>query len=53
VTHGLTAYSGLLSAESPKEFFEMRESVLAELAPESALESELASRIVDISWWRL
>lgn len=50
VTHGLTAYSGLLGAESPKEFFEMRESVLDELVPEGAIESELADRIISILW---
>jgi hypothetical protein len=48
--HGLTGYSGLLASESPEEFFEMRESIFAELVPESALESELADRIVSILW---
>ena len=50
MTHGLTAYGGLLAAESPKVFFEMRESVLNEIVPVGAIESELADRIVSILW---
>ncbi len=50
VTHGLRGCGGLLASESPEEFFEMRESVLAELVPESVLERELADRIVSIVW---
>lgn len=50
MTHGLTAYGGLLAGESPEEFFEMRRSVLEELAPESPIESELADRIVSLLW---
>jgi len=50
MVHGLTACGGLLASESPEEFFEMRASLLDDLAPESALESELADRIVSILW---
>ena len=50
LTHGLRACGGLLASESPEEFFEMRESVLAELVPESVLEKELVDQIVNIVW---
>jgi hypothetical protein len=50
MTHGLRAYGGLLASESPEEFNEMRARVLDELVPESAIESELADRIVSTIW---
>jgi len=50
IIHGLTAYGGLLASESPEEFFEMRASILDELVPASALESELVDRVVGILW---
>jgi hypothetical protein len=50
ITHGLTANTGLLASESPKEFFELRESVFEELMPESVLEIEFVDRIVNILW---
>lgn len=50
MTHGLRASAGLLPHESPDEFFQMRDTVFADLLPQGAVESELAHRIVSILW---
>ena len=48
VTHGLTSYSGLLPGEKLDDFSDLRARVLAELAPDSAIEMELAERIASL-----
>ena len=50
VTHGLTSYSGLLPGEKLEDFSDLRARVLAELAPDSAIEIELAERIASLLW---
>ena len=50
VTHGLTSYSGLLPGEKLEDFSDLRARVLAELAPDSAIEFELAERIASLLW---
>jgi hypothetical protein len=50
VTHGLTSYSGLLPGEKLDDFSYLRDRVLAELAPDSAIEIELAERIASLLW---
>ena len=50
VTHGLTSYSGLLPGEKLEDFSALRARVFAELAPESAIEIELAERIASLLW---
>ncbi len=50
VTHGLTSYSGLLPGEKLDDFSDLRARVLAELAPDSAIEIELAERIASLLW---
>ena len=50
VTHGLTSYSGLLPGEKLEDFSDLRARVLAELAPGSAIEIELAERIASLLW---
>jgi hypothetical protein len=50
VTHGLTSYSGLLPGEKLEDFSDLRARVLAELAPDSAIEIELAERIASLVW---
>ena len=50
VTHGLTSYSGLLPGEKLDDFSDLRARVLAELAPDSAIEIELAEQIASLLW---
>ena len=50
VTHGLTSYNGLLPGEKLEDFSDLRARVFAELAPASAIESELAERIASLLW---
>lgn len=50
VQHGLTAAHVLLPDESVEEFERFREEMLADLAPNSALQNVLASRIISASW---
>ena len=50
VTHGLTSYSGLLPGEKLEDFSDLRDRVFAELAPDSAIEIELAERIASLLW---
>ena len=50
VTHGLTSYSGLLPGETLEDFSDLRARVFAELAPDSAIEIELAERIASLLW---
>jgi len=48
--HGLTAANDIISAESRPEFDLFRSQMLAELAPQSVMESMLAERVVSLSW---
>jgi len=50
VKHGLTAGQDVISSESQAEFDLYRDRMLAELAPDSPMESMLAERIVSLSW---
>ena len=50
VTHGLTSHSGLLPGETLEDFSDLRACVFAELAPDSAIEIELAERIASLLW---
>jgi hypothetical protein len=50
VTHGLTSYSGLLPGEKLEDFSDLSARVFAELAPDSAIEIELAERIASLLW---
>ena len=50
VVHGLTSYGGLLPGENPEEFSDLSARVLAELAPDSAIEIELAEQITSLLW---
>jgi hypothetical protein len=50
VTHGLTSSRGLLPGEKLEDFSDLRARVLAELAPDSAIEIELAERIASLLW---
>ncbi len=50
VTHGLTSASGLLPGEKLEDFSDLRDRVLAELAPDRAIEMELAERIASLLW---
>jgi len=46
LTHGLTARTVLLAGEDPEGYRPLRESMIAELGPEGALESELVAQTV-------
>jgi hypothetical protein len=50
VTHGLRSHSGLLPGETLEDFSDLRDRVFAELAPDSAIEMELAERIASLLW---
>ena len=50
IRHGLTASSDIIAAENPAEFQLHRQGLLAELAPQSPLESVLADRLISLSW---
>ena len=48
--HGLTATRDVIYSESRSDFELYRDRVLAELSPDSPMESMLAERIVNLSW---
>ncbi len=48
--HGLTAANNIISAENQADFELYRAQFLAELNPDSPMESMLAERIVNLSW---
>jgi hypothetical protein len=48
--HGLTARQDVISSESQADFDLYRDRMLAELAPDTPMESMLAERIVSLSW---
>jgi hypothetical protein len=48
--HGLTAGRDIINSESQAEFDLCRDQFLAELSPNSPMESMLAERIVNLSW---
>lgn len=48
--HGLTAQTSVLPSEDPAAFAELRDRVLADLQPSSAVEAELADHVVGILW---
>lgn len=50
VKHGLSARHDVISSESQADFDLYREQLLAELNPDSPMESMLAERIVTLSW---
>ena len=50
LTHGLTARTVLLAGEDPEEYRRLRESMIAELGPEGALEPELVAQTVSVLW---
>ncbi len=50
VTHGLTSHSGLLPGEKLEDFSDLRARVFTELAPDTAIEIELAERIASLLW---
>ena len=48
--HGLSAANDIISSESRPDFDLYRDRLLAELAPQSPIESMLAERVVSLSW---
>ncbi|MEJ2055957.1 MAG: hypothetical protein P8X42_18750, partial [Calditrichaceae bacterium] len=50
VKHGLTGREVVVQGEDPGEFELYRERMLAELDPSDEIESDLAARIVNLSW---
>ena len=48
--HGLGAESPILPTESEEAFAAFRDGLLKNLAPQGALENQLAEEIVDLSW---
>ena len=50
VKHGLTARNDVISPENQADFDLYRSQILAELTPDSPMESILAERIVTLSW---
>jgi len=50
VKHGFLARQAVIGSESQAHFELYRDQILAELAPESPMESMLADRIVSLSW---
>jgi len=48
--YGLTAANDIISAESRPEFDLYHDQMLAELKPQSPMESMLAERVVSLSW---
>ncbi len=50
VQHGLSARQTIINSENQADFDLYRERMLAELAPDSPMESMLAERIVTLSW---
>lgn len=50
VTHGLTARIGLLPGEDAEEFVSLRDKLMAEFRPCTALEHELTEQIASVLW---
>src|SRR5687768_1731541 len=50
LVHGLTARLILLPGEDPREYRRFARRILDELAPDGALQEELAGEVVDLSW---
>ncbi|MBN2181111.1 MAG: hypothetical protein JW715_04295, partial [Sedimentisphaerales bacterium] len=50
VKHGLFAQEAVITGENPEDFSNLRQELLAELAPVGAMESILSERIVSLSW---
>jgi hypothetical protein len=50
VQHGFSAHQDIISSESPADFDQYRDQLLAELDPATPMESMLAERIVGLSW---
>jgi hypothetical protein len=50
VKHGLTAHQDVISSESQADFDLYRDRMLAELDPDSPMESMLAERVISLSW---
>ncbi len=50
VKHGLTAATDVINTESKADFDLYHDRLLAELAPDSSMESMLAERVVSLSW---
>jgi len=48
--HGLSARHDVITLESQADFDRHRDSLLAELDPQTPMESFLADRIVSLSW---
>jgi hypothetical protein len=48
--HGLSATRDVITTESQEEYDRHRDALLAELAPQTPMESILADRIVSLSW---
>jgi len=48
--HGLSARRDVITAESQADFDLHRDTLLAELDPQTPMESFLADRIVSLSW---
>jgi hypothetical protein len=48
--HGLTASATLITGEDPADFQLHREALLADLAPQGALQQLFAERIISLSW---
>src|SRR4051794_36857551 len=52
VKHGVTARTPLIPSDDPEELVELTTDLLEDLDPQTALERELADRIVGICWRR-
>jgi hypothetical protein len=50
IKHGLLAREAVIQGEDPAEFELYREGMLQELAPDGAVETMLAERVVGLSW---
>ena len=48
--HGLSARHALLAGEDPNEYRRLRQGLIAEFSPQSALESELVERVASMLW---
>jgi hypothetical protein len=46
--HGLSARHALLAGEDPNEYRRLRQGLIAEFSPQSALESELVERVASM-----
>jgi hypothetical protein len=48
--HGLTAEPPVLPTEDPGQYDELRAQMIKDLAPQGAVEAQLAEEIVDLTW---